>query len=111
MAEVQTAQKSQASAVYLDGYRRMLLIRLFETEMHKLFLAGEIHGTTHLGAGQEAVAVGTCLALEPNDYAAGTYRVVVWTPDARRLPQLAPSLPIPFPVQRRPVPHAATKRR
>src|SRR5438270_5327388 len=52
----------------------MLLIRLFETEMHKLFLAGEIHGTTHLGAGQEAVAVGTCLALEPDDYAAGTYR-------------------------------------
>jgi TPP-dependent pyruvate/acetoin dehydrogenase alpha subunit len=64
----------QASTVYLDGYARMLLIRLFETEMHKLFLAGEIHGTTHLGAGQEAVAVGTCLALAPGDYAAGTYR-------------------------------------
>jgi TPP-dependent pyruvate/acetoin dehydrogenase alpha subunit len=60
--------------VYLEGYSRMLLIRLFETQMHKLFLAGEIHGTTHLGAGQEAVAVGTCLALEPDDYAAGTYR-------------------------------------
>ena len=27
--------------------------------MHRLFLAGEIHGTTHLGAGQEAVAVGS----------------------------------------------------
>jgi len=36
----------------------MLLIRLFETAMHRLFLAGEIHGTTHLGAGQERVAVG-----------------------------------------------------
>ena len=42
--------------------------------MHRLFLAGEVHGTTHLYAGQEAVAVGTCLALRPDDYVAGTYR-------------------------------------
>jgi TPP-dependent pyruvate/acetoin dehydrogenase alpha subunit len=39
-----------------------------------VFLDGEVHGTTHLYAGQEAVAVGTCLALSPDDYAAGTYR-------------------------------------
>jgi TPP-dependent pyruvate/acetoin dehydrogenase alpha subunit len=52
----------------------MQLIRLFETSMHRLFLAGEVHGTTHLYAGQEAVAVGTCLALAPGDYVAGTYR-------------------------------------
>jgi acetoin:2,6-dichlorophenolindophenol oxidoreductase subunit alpha len=74
VAGVQTAQQTPASTVYMDGYARMLLIRLFETQMHRLFLAGEIHGTTHLGAGQEAVAVGTCLALRPDDYAAGTYR-------------------------------------
>ncbi|HLJ04322.1 MAG TPA: thiamine pyrophosphate-dependent dehydrogenase E1 component subunit alpha [Solirubrobacteraceae bacterium] len=77
MAEVQTAQDSKAGgrqALYLDGYSRMLLIRLFETAMHRLFLAGEIHGTTHLTAGQEAVAVGVCMALRPGDYAAGTYR-------------------------------------
>jgi TPP-dependent pyruvate/acetoin dehydrogenase alpha subunit len=42
--------------------------------MHRLFLAGEVHGTTHLYAGQEAVAVGVCLALRPDDYVAGTYR-------------------------------------
>jgi TPP-dependent pyruvate/acetoin dehydrogenase alpha subunit len=52
----------------------MLLIRHFETEMHRLFLKGEVHGTTHLAAGQEAVPVGVCWALEPDDYAAGTYR-------------------------------------
>jgi TPP-dependent pyruvate/acetoin dehydrogenase alpha subunit len=74
VAGVQTAHQTQTSTVYLDGYARMLLIRLFETQMHKLFLAGEIHGTTHLGAGQEAVAVGVCLALAPDDFAAGTYR-------------------------------------
>ena len=52
----------------------MLLIRLFETEMQRLFLKGEVHGTTHLCAGQEAVPVGVCSALEADDYLAGTYR-------------------------------------
>jgi TPP-dependent pyruvate/acetoin dehydrogenase alpha subunit len=52
----------------------MLLIRLFESEMQRLFLKGEVHGTTHLCAGQEAVPVGVCSALEPDDYLAGTYR-------------------------------------
>jgi TPP-dependent pyruvate/acetoin dehydrogenase alpha subunit len=61
-------------AIFLEGYRRMCLIREFETAMHRLFLAGEVHGTTHLAAGQEAVAVGTCLALGREDYLAGTYR-------------------------------------
>jgi TPP-dependent pyruvate/acetoin dehydrogenase alpha subunit len=74
MAKVQTAQQSEPATAYLDGYARMVLIRLFETSIHRLFLAGEVHGTTHLYAGQEAVAVGVCLALRPDDYAAGTYR-------------------------------------
>jgi TPP-dependent pyruvate/acetoin dehydrogenase alpha subunit len=59
---------------WLDAYGRMLLIRHFENEMQRLFLKGEVHGTTHLAAGQEAVPVGVCLALEPGDYVAGTYR-------------------------------------
>jgi acetoin:2,6-dichlorophenolindophenol oxidoreductase subunit alpha len=74
MVNVQTARATEAGTDFVEAYRRMLLIRLFETAMHRLFLAGEIHGTTHLGAGQEAVAVGTCLALAPDDYLAGTYR-------------------------------------
>jgi TPP-dependent pyruvate/acetoin dehydrogenase alpha subunit len=59
---------------WLEAYERMLLIRNFENEMQRLFLKGEVHGTTHLAAGQEAVPVGVCLALEPGDYVAGTYR-------------------------------------
>jgi acetoin:2,6-dichlorophenolindophenol oxidoreductase subunit alpha len=59
---------------YLSSYGRMLLIRLFEQEMHRLFLRGEVHGTTHLAAGQEAIPVGLCQVLEPDDYVAGTYR-------------------------------------
>jgi TPP-dependent pyruvate/acetoin dehydrogenase alpha subunit len=65
---------AEAPAAYLDRYAQMLLIRLFEGEMHRLFLQGEIHGTTHLSSGQEAVPVGVCSALEPSDYVAGTYR-------------------------------------
>jgi acetoin:2,6-dichlorophenolindophenol oxidoreductase subunit alpha len=52
----------------------MVLIRRFESEMQRLFLTGEVHGTTHRGAGQEAVPVGVCSALSPEDYLAGTYR-------------------------------------
>jgi TPP-dependent pyruvate/acetoin dehydrogenase alpha subunit len=55
-------------------YRRMLLIRRFEDTVHALFLRGEVHGTTHLYSGQEAVAVGVCSALEERDRVAGTYR-------------------------------------
>ena len=74
MAEAQTVGRQEASAAYLEAYGRMLLIRLFEQAMHRLFLEGEVHGTTHLAAGQEAVPVGVCMALDPDDYVAGTYR-------------------------------------
>jgi len=65
---------AQALDAYLAGYGRMRLIREFEAAMHRLFLRGEVHGTTHLYAGQEAVAVGVCMALASEDYVAGTYR-------------------------------------
>jgi acetoin:2,6-dichlorophenolindophenol oxidoreductase subunit alpha len=71
---VDAAVSTEAPAAYLERYGRMLLIRLFETEMQNLFLKGEVHGTTHLCAGQEAVPVGVCSALEPGDWLAGTYR-------------------------------------
>src|SRR3954453_3679808 len=58
----------------LDAYGRMVLIREFEEAIHRLFLTGDVHGTTHLSAGQEAVPVGVCMALEPDDYVSGTYR-------------------------------------
>jgi acetoin:2,6-dichlorophenolindophenol oxidoreductase subunit alpha len=58
----------------LGLFRRMLLIRRFEDTVQDLFLKGEVHGTTHLYSGQEAVATGTCSVLEPQDRVAGTYR-------------------------------------
>jgi TPP-dependent pyruvate/acetoin dehydrogenase alpha subunit len=65
---------AQALDAYLAAYGRMRLIREFEAAVHRLFLRGEIHGTTHLYAGQEAVAAGVCMALRDEDYVAGTYR-------------------------------------
>jgi TPP-dependent pyruvate/acetoin dehydrogenase alpha subunit len=74
VAKAQTAAAPDAVRPYLESYGRMLLVRLFEQEMHRLFLKGEVHGTTHLAAGQEAIPVGVCQALRPDDYLAGTYR-------------------------------------
>jgi TPP-dependent pyruvate/acetoin dehydrogenase alpha subunit len=70
----QTRSAAPAVGAYLEGYGQMLVIRRFEHEMQRLFLRGEIHGTTHLSAGQEAVPVGVCSQLAPDDYVAGTYR-------------------------------------
>jgi TPP-dependent pyruvate/acetoin dehydrogenase alpha subunit len=58
----------------LGLYRRMVLIRQFEEIVNALFLEGQVHGTTHLYSGQEAVAVGVTSVLRPADRVAGTYR-------------------------------------
>jgi TPP-dependent pyruvate/acetoin dehydrogenase alpha subunit len=74
VSDVTATHGSVGERTLLDRYGRMLLIRLFEDEIHRLFLRGEVHGTTHLYAGQEAVAVGVCAALTEGDWVAGTYR-------------------------------------
>ena len=55
-------------------YRRVRLIRRFEETVQALFLRGEVHGTTHLYIGQEAVATGVGSVLTPQDRVAATYR-------------------------------------
>ena len=65
---------SDEIGVYLDLYRRMVLIRQFEDTVNALFLEGQVHGTTHLYSGQEAVAVGVTSVLTSADRVAGTYR-------------------------------------
>ncbi len=55
-------------------YEQMAVIRRTEKAAHDLFLAGLVKGTTHLAAGQEAVAVGASAALRPGDYVFATYR-------------------------------------
>ena len=58
----------------LAMYRRMRLIRSFEDTAQRLFENGEIGGFLHLSQGQEAVPVGTCTALRPDDYITSTHR-------------------------------------
>jgi TPP-dependent pyruvate/acetoin dehydrogenase alpha subunit len=52
----------------------MLVIRGVEDRVQRLFLRGEVYGTTHLYSGQEAVAVGFADALQSGDRIACTYR-------------------------------------
>lgn len=58
----------------LDWMRAMCEIRAFEDECHRLFAQGVVRGSTHLGQGQEAVAVGACRALRSGDTMTCTYR-------------------------------------
>jgi TPP-dependent pyruvate/acetoin dehydrogenase alpha subunit len=64
----------ERSAAMIDLYRTMVRIRLFETEVRRLHLAGRIPGLIHLCLGQEAVAAGVCAALGQRDYIASHHR-------------------------------------
>ena len=57
-----------------EFFREMLLIRRFEEKVEERFRAGELPGFLHVAIGQEAVAVGVCRALEPDDVIASTHR-------------------------------------
>jgi acetoin:2,6-dichlorophenolindophenol oxidoreductase subunit alpha len=55
-------------------YRRMVMIRLFEEQVNELYTRALMPGLAHLYAGEEAVAVGICEALRPDDYITSTHR-------------------------------------
>ena len=52
----------------LSAFRTMSTIRQFELMADKLYAMGKVHGTMHLSAGQEAVAVGLSMAVRKDDY-------------------------------------------
>jgi len=62
----------------LDLYRKMLTIRLLEAELQKLCLAG-LAGDLHFNKGQEAISVGACAALDPEDYIVTHHRTIAQT--------------------------------
>jgi len=71
--------KPQDPAVAEAAHRRellheMLRIRRFEERCVELYSAAKIRGFLHLYIGEEAVAVGTCRALTPDDSIVATYR-------------------------------------
>jgi TPP-dependent pyruvate/acetoin dehydrogenase alpha subunit len=55
-------------------FRELLLIRRFEEKVEERFRAGELPGFLHVAIGQEAIAVGVCAALQPDDVIASTHR-------------------------------------
>ena len=59
---------------WLDLYRRMTTIRLFEEQVNELYRSAKMPGLAHLYIGEEAVAVGICSALRQDDYITSTHR-------------------------------------
>ena len=58
----------------IDMYRVMCRIRTFEERISKEFAKGHVPGFLHLYSGEEAIAVGTCIHLESDDYITSTHR-------------------------------------
>ncbi|MCS7261414.1 MAG: thiamine pyrophosphate-dependent enzyme, partial [Anaerolineae bacterium] len=62
----------------LEMYRQMVLIRRLEEKSAELYTAGLIGGFLHLYIGEEAIAVGACKALRPDDHLLTAYRDHGW---------------------------------
>jgi 2-oxoisovalerate dehydrogenase E1 component len=58
----------------LHLYRQMVLIRRCEEQLAKSHQRGLIHGACHTYVGQEAIAVGVCTHLRPDDVVFSTHR-------------------------------------
>ncbi|MFO1084487.1 MAG: thiamine pyrophosphate-dependent dehydrogenase E1 component subunit alpha [Reyranellaceae bacterium] len=61
-------------ATYRRLFRTALLIRLVEERVIALYPSDKIQSPVHLSIGQEAVAVGVCDGLRPDDLVFATYR-------------------------------------
>jgi TPP-dependent pyruvate/acetoin dehydrogenase alpha subunit len=68
------AETSVALEKWLQMYRRMQMIRLFEEQVNELYTRALMPGLAHLYVGEEAVAVGICSALRSDDYITSTHR-------------------------------------
>jgi TPP-dependent pyruvate/acetoin dehydrogenase alpha subunit len=60
--------------ILIKFFYNMLLIRSFENKIFDLAKKGIIRGSIHLCIGEEATAVATCMAIEPQDYILPTHR-------------------------------------
>ena len=58
----------------LELYRKMVQLREFELKVQDLYRRGQLPGFVHLYVGEEAVAVGVCFNLKPDDLIYSTHR-------------------------------------
>jgi len=63
-----------SSETWLQMYRDMQMIRLFEEQVNQLYTRAIMPGLAHLYIGEEAVAVGICSTLHRDDYITSTHR-------------------------------------
>lgn len=64
----------EKSVLYNRLYRSLFRIRRVEEEIARIYPTDKIKSPIHLSIGQEAVSVGVCAALNPDDVVFGTYR-------------------------------------
>ena len=73
-ANMPFAFRSYSREQLRDVLHKMHLIRKFEEGAEESYMRGLIHGTMHLSIGQEASAMGICMALKPDDQITSTHR-------------------------------------
>jgi len=61
-------------APQIEMFRKMCLIREFDTQVRTLWMEGQIYGLVHSYVGAEAIAVGACTALGDGDLITSTHR-------------------------------------
>ena len=74
MASLENGVPAPDAEAWLELYERMFRIRCFEEKADDLYNRGLMPGIAHLYIGEEAVAVGVCSVLRPDDYITSTHR-------------------------------------
>jgi TPP-dependent pyruvate/acetoin dehydrogenase alpha subunit len=74
VAQIVSRLDDLGSDQLVELLRKMFLIRAFDKLLPDLYTAGLTRGSSHSAIGQEAVAVGACAALAPDDYITSTHR-------------------------------------
>src|SRR5215218_10464610 len=72
--QTETAVAELDTSHLLSLYREMLVIRRTEEQLARAYQQGQIPGACHTYVGQEAVAVGVCARLRPDDVVFSTHR-------------------------------------
>ena len=57
-----------------EMFRQMCVIREFDTQVRTLWMKNDIYGLAHSYVAAEAIAVGACTALKPDEYITSTHR-------------------------------------
>src|SRR2546430_10840621 len=73
-ATVHSDPATTGAKQWMEMYRRMVTIRVFEERVNQLYTRALMPGLAHLYIGEEAVAVGVCEALRRDDYITSTHR-------------------------------------